>query len=459
MVKISRHHHLEENRQFSQFTLTNSRYGRILRIGEYFDPELDRDDDADSTTDPGTFLEHIAGPECEESRGYNGHTVSALTVQSARTAQCLLRKPTGDEEDAQGHVAPVWSPEPDDEPWEENSSWMLSGLNSLIVEPELGPSKDWSPVRHGVREVNDYDMWFEDVPHIGMVHHPWCMEVYQRATLKQKNKVDVDGLGEWWELHQVENVKRSNGKMLRYCRQQWWEHERGSEFLITDPLEDAGLVKLLQEAVETSQHFNPADSAFPPRAPNKSTAKSNQQQNTTLDPFSTLPAELLQQILAELPNTSIGAVREVSRAFTHIPISFFYPLVRRDYPWIWEADQETSAALPQYSRWTKAVIDKAARKLNKSGDLVSREEDKIVTGQHSTASDPDSLTNAAVGNGNDEDHITPISLPRFETNWFKLYASLKKHSGSLPGLRNRERIWRDCQQIMTMIDAMRARSA
>ncbi|EGP88400.1 uncharacterized protein MYCGRDRAFT_40891, partial [Zymoseptoria tritici IPO323] len=389
---------------------------------EFLPSEADRSGIVYSYLKAELFLEHVAGPGCRNTNAYNGHTVSASAVQCVRTAQCLLRKPIGGDIDFEGYITPAWTPEPDDEAWEGTSAWTLSGLNALIVEPMMGPSKDWAPIRHGVKQVNDAGFWQPGIDNIGMAFHPWCMEVYQRAVFHQKGKVDVDGVGEWWERDEVEKVERSVA--VWECDQQWWDHGRGSEFLITDPLKDAGLVKMLQDATETSEHFDPAGSAFPSRTLPETTA--DQQQKTILDPFSTLPAELLQNILTELPNASIAAVREASRAFTHIPISFFYPLVRRDYPWIWEADQETLAALPQYSQWTKAVIDKAARKLNESGDI---------------------------------DHITPISLPRFETNWFKLYASLRKHSGSLPGLRNRERIWRDCQQIITMIDEMRARSA
>ncbi|KJX92060.1 hypothetical protein TI39_contig5933g00001 [Zymoseptoria brevis] len=296
---------------------------------------VDRDQDVDEflPSEPrqiGTYPytraeidgEHISGIECGNDHGYNGNPVSASAAQCARSAQCILRKIYAkDHHDTADPEASTWRPASDDEPWEESSEWMLSGLNSLLVEREMGPTPGWSPSRHFVEKIFEDDIF-------------WGHGTSD-AALQQKQPKTIDDMGDRWEhteammeyekkLPRCKGYEKSNG--------QYWEHEKGQEFFIADPLKDSELVKLLQDAViEPSEAFDPADSAFPdwpshdpPASPSKSSLPT--------DPFLLLPAELLQQILSELPTPTIAAVREASRASAHIPISFFHTLLRQDYP-------------------------------------------------------------------------------------------------------------------------------
>ncbi|SMY29082.1 unnamed protein product [Zymoseptoria tritici ST99CH_1A5] len=221
------------------------------------------------------------------------------------------------------------------------------------------------------------------------------------------------------------------------------------------------------DVIEASEAFDPADSAFPNWSSPDPTASTNKS-GAPPDPFLLLPAELLQQILSELSTPTVAALREVSRAFAHIPISFFHTLLRQDYPWIWEADSTTPVA--HYSHWTQAVIDKAARKLaNDTLQLAGHANSIVVSPEETTPSqariaiidatnaiDTDSTRPAATLK-NDQAHVIPVFLPRIRTNWFKLYAALKKRGAEVSGLKNRERIWRDCEEIMRKIDEMRIR--
>ncbi|SMR63724.1 unnamed protein product [Zymoseptoria tritici ST99CH_3D1] len=425
---------------------------------------------------PEIHEEHISGIRCGNNYGYNGNLVSASAVQCARTAQCILRKiHAKDHHDTADPEASTWRPASDDEPWEESSEWMLSGLNSLLVEREMGPTPGWFPPRHGVEKIFEDDIFWDGGTNDGMPFHPWCLVVYQRAALQQKQPKTIDDMGDWWEhtegmmehekeLQRCMGLKESNGN--------YWEHQKGQEFFIADPLNDPELVKLLRDAVvEPSEDFNPADSAFP-AWPTSYARASTIKSGAPTDPFLTLPAELLQQILGGLPTSTIAALREVSRAFAHIPISFFHTLLRQDYPWIWEADPKTPVA--EYSHWTQAVTDKAALKLSNDtlqlagqadSSAVSQQENTTATDQSRTAiidatnATYNDTTPPSAAHRSDQAHIVPVLLPRFRTNWFKLYVALKKRGTEVPGLKNRERIWRDCEEIMRKIDEMRRRAS
>jgi hypothetical protein len=300
---------------------------------------------------------------------------------------------------------------------------------------------------------------------MGLPLHPWCLEVYIRASFDGRGKVDVDGLGEWWEqadeFGEVDRIPRAMG--LEECAGQYWSHVQGKEFVIMDPLQDAKLVGILRDAVELSDSFDPTTSAFATR---EDSAMDPKNDTSTNDPFLSLPPEILQHLLTYLPASSIGALRQSSRALTHIPISFFYHLLRKDFPWIWEADLETSKALPKYSKWTGVVIKEAAREpegeiIEPPGEVDSDAgEEDTDAAEDAAAAATATLTDDGVAGSNEsskDDYRQPPVLPRFQTNWFKLYAALKKNGKEIPGLRNRERIWRDCGEIMKKIDEMRVR--
>ncbi|SMR63727.1 unnamed protein product [Zymoseptoria tritici ST99CH_3D1] len=399
--------------------------------------------------------EHVAGPDCKKNAGYNGHHFSTTTVRRVRTAQCITRKPTDDDDDIANKEVrpPVWSPASDDEPWEEDSKWMLTGMTTKTQEREDGGTEGWAPIRHGVREFWADEFHFDHLDDFrtALPFHPWCLEVYLRAAFAKKGKVDVDGLGEWWEqsdsLGGTDEVERCMG--LDECNGQYWVHEKDSAFLIMDPLKDEDLMRILNEAMEVEHGFDASHSAFAER---KSPPPTTDEQH---DPFLTLPPELLQHILTLLPTPSIGAARTASRAFTHIPISFFHHLLRKDFPWIWEVDPDTSTALPKYSKWTQKVVDDAARELE--SDTFDPPDDEAGS-QEDGGGSQEAEVAAAVGpaESNEGYNIPPV-LPRFQTNWFKLYAALKKAGHSIPGLRNRERIWTDCGQILKKIDEMRVK--
>jgi len=106
---------------------------------------------------------------------------------------------------------------------------------------------------------------------------------------------------------------------------QYWKHERGSEYLVANPISVPGLAYLVGGCkLATDLLF---DSIY--------IKKSN-----PTDPFaSSLPFDLLDMIISLniLSSRDITNMRLVSRAFSQLPNSTFRQRVLTDMPWFFEA--------------------------------------------------------------------------------------------------------------------------
>ena len=85
------------------------------------------------------ILEHIPGPDCKCTSGYSGHRISLEEMKGCRAIQALIPK------------GPDWSPEPDDQEFELESNYFLTGIGD--GSPDESPLEDIRPVRHGIDEV------------------------------------------------------------------------------------------------------------------------------------------------------------------------------------------------------------------------------------------------------------------------------------------------------------------
>lgn len=85
-------------------------------------------------------VEHIAGPDCNCDRGYNGYRVSAEEMKGCCNYQCLVTKGSG------------WKSEGDDFEFEREGKFALSGIGDRF------PSRDMDypsvvPARHGWERI------------------------------------------------------------------------------------------------------------------------------------------------------------------------------------------------------------------------------------------------------------------------------------------------------------------
>jgi hypothetical protein len=124
-----------------------------VNLGESLETSLWEREKANQGIDPSgqerrlVGIEHIAGPSCLDERGYNGHAISAAEMKQSTTYQMLAYKP------------PNWRPEPDDQEWEKDTEYFLTGIGDRF------PSRDMAfpnvyPARHGWDEREaDTNSW------------------------------------------------------------------------------------------------------------------------------------------------------------------------------------------------------------------------------------------------------------------------------------------------------------
>ncbi|ORY02549.1 hypothetical protein BCR34DRAFT_437902, partial [Clohesyomyces aquaticus] len=366
------------------------------------------------------IVEHIAGPGCENKRGYPGHDISVEEMRGCQTLQCLVRKP-------KEHSEYRFDPLPDDEEFEKSGEFFLSGLGDHM------PSRDMSsplvtPARHGCKEPNaDNTIWQRGREHdYAMPFHPSCFEVFKRVSLLSIGKVDIGGLTGWWLLeatsYEFENFPRNPD--VDECAQQEWEHHKGTAYLVANSLYVPKLRDIFAHVVEVGPDFNPRDGAFNPLT--------TMDPDGSVDPFQLLPAEIRVEILDHLPSKDIASLRLSSRAFNQMPVRYFQKLILREMPWLWEAwPSVTNPNRTPYSIWASLTesnaLDEALpaeiQALKDAHDLeISRNED-----------------------------LTPFYLPPGKTNYFLLYTLITRHWKELRGLQNRKRIWTDCEEILRRI--------
>ncbi|PGH06212.1 hypothetical protein AJ79_06600 [Helicocarpus griseus UAMH5409] len=328
-------------------------------------------------------LEHIAGPGCMSGAGYSGHQISLEEMKGCRAIQCLVRK------------RPDWTPEPDDQDWELNGNYFVTGIgDGSPDESQL----EVDPPRHGTASVWANDVFwdhFEDEDSGGLPVHPTCFEIFKRLSRRRFGFVDVHSLYRWRILDGVKNRFNDGfpyGFAVTRCQQQWWDHMPGTEYLAANPINIPRLRQLLKnhsclvspwsKGVVFHFRYTPPGAsqveghATPPPAPTGA---------STSDPFQKLPSEIQQMILAHCTTRDITNLRLASRAYRQLPIVLFRRLTLEDMPWLWEVE-----------------------------DVDAR-----------------------------------------EVNWFDFYRQAKTCWMNMKGLQNRRRIWRAIEEVLNRLDKYR----
>ena len=387
------------------------------------------------------LYEHVAGPKCEHGGGYSGQVISLEEAGKCLTLQCLMRKND------------FWKPEPDDEEFERSSPWFLTGLSDHMPSRDMASPKVY-PARH--REDNPHAenaRWNLDATEYAMPFHPYCFEVYKRASQLYLHKPDIEALGHWWtkeadydKFHEFPRHPAVNRSSY-----QSWQHHRGDEFLVANPLFVPGLDEILRSAVRTDLDFDVRGSPFGDKV--QSPAGGN-------DSFAVLPEELRAMLLANLRSKDIANLRLASRSFKHLPMTLWHDLLQREMPWLWEAWSQ----IP-YSGWatltraeleckTKALDDEAVE-LGWYFQVLDEDmpEMREQNADLKAACEVDMAQRAALLR-------QPVMHPVLEwqrTDWHAVYLQITRQWKQMKGLHNRERIWTDCEEIVGRIEGYRER--
>jgi hypothetical protein len=417
--------------------------------------ESDNDDDNDENFgrryERSRNLEHLAGPGCSISGGYNGTNITAEEMFGSCTAQCLVRKDD------------FWLAEPDDELFELSSNYFLSGLGGHMNSRDSGGLEAY-PLRHGLaEEFNPDDDYWEPGFEVPMPFHPACLEIYKRVAHLRFGFFNVNGLCQWRFLKDSEppyqHISHSDPAVRRGL-DQLWNHHTGDEWLAANPLFIPALPRLLQSAVYgNAASFDKNDSAFPIH-------RAGTQFTGLRDCFYVLPQELLFLIIDKLRSPDIASLRLASRTFTHLPIVLWKKLLRQEMPWFWEVWDNSQPY--KWTRFSASDLETERKRIHELADefrllqstrrMVIQEEMPELWEQYCTehpwitedinAEESIALQQSSLRLASSK---VMFSLPQDRTNWYEVYRLITKHWDELKGLRNRRRIWSTCNTICDRI--------
>ncbi|PYH45900.1 uncharacterized protein BP01DRAFT_422949 [Aspergillus saccharolyticus JOP 1030-1] len=369
---------------------------------------------------PPDDLEHIPAPTCgSDPTAYPGSAISLAEMRGCRTAQFLIHK---------SQAAEPWRPDGLHEDWEVTGDWFLSGLCDGMRSRDCGFPDVW-PARGGVRTVRADNVTFQPVdPHeIAMPIHPWCLDIFIRQSKQHFQKVDLDKLFNWRnsEFSYEEFHAFPRAADVFEARERWWNHVPGKEYLAANPLYVPGLPGLLAEATQQKSGSRGLDDG-------------QQKTAVSCDPLGSLPLDLRLHLVGFLGAEDLAALRAASRAFTDLPNSVWYRLVREEMPWLWEAWGAVGMEEHTPSWWTTVTVREARfmYEARKHYAEVLRDESPDDQGL------VDYLAPRPVG--------VPelVKLEKATTDWHYVYTQIKSRWGRLKGLRNRQRIWLDVEEII-----------
>ncbi|KAJ5953084.1 Major facilitator superfamily domain general substrate transporter [Penicillium vulpinum] len=290
--------------------------------------------------------------------GYSADTISPEEARGCRTAQFLMHKPFPRDQ---------WRADELHEPWEIDGDWSLSGICDGTPSRDMNIPTVW-PARNGIEEVEADNVNFgRDVApdDIAMPFHPWCFDILCRQSKVQFQRINLSGLMTWRnaEFDWDSFVSFPRAKEVKSSQEQWWSHEDGTEYLVANPLYVPGLPEIFLTAGKDERLPPPYASFNEIKSSQPVTNHATQSHNCQADFLSSLPVEIRLMIIDYLGSIDIARLSIASRAFTELPNSVWYRLVRKEMPWLWEVWEEsecTHNSLP-WTNLTTADIKSIVR--------------------------------------------------------------------------------------------------
>jgi hypothetical protein len=241
-------------------------------------------------------------------------------------------------------------------------------------------------------------------------------------------------------------------KDVNQSSEQWWIHGPEMEYLAANPLFVPGLGQILASAIHQEASFTAKSGAF--FDTNNVSARER-----SYDIFFKLPKELRFDILNYLSSRAIANLRLATRAYHQLPISLWRRLLKEELPWLWEVWSSnppyiwatiTPAQLQQEASAAQQIQEGSAHVPHilheELPERPAEREEWTKTKCDSLTKRPDLLAEAQK---NAQREL--VSLPLMQTNWYEVYMGITRNWGQLKGLHNRERIWRDVEEIIRRV--------
>ncbi|KAF4997562.1 hypothetical protein FGRMN_3767 [Fusarium graminum] len=278
---------------------------------------------------PYVPTEHIAAPSCRSLLGINGHVLSVQQMKNCRNVRFLIPKPQG------------WHAEADDEIFEEDSKFYISGESNgstLYVHKNFQSWRSFYPPRHELHELRtnwefvDYGCYDSDMLN-PLPLHSYCLDMYAKASYQRLGRVDLDGLWYWRdEFGSVMSNPSAYGidyelnrkpdevtKAREYFHVQW-KNFAGDEWLAANPVEVPFVEQVMARCTMTINEAR------------------RQASDTGI---LTLPNELMNQIMSFIDLNDLNALALTCHRMHQQSQSIFKAHVMKDMPWLWEVRDGT----------------------------------------------------------------------------------------------------------------------
>ena len=277
-----------------------------------------------------------------------------------------------------------------------------------------------------------------------MPFHPTCFEIFSRVSRLRTASNDVIGLMGWRRLESdyTTNDSFPHHQAVKSSSEQWWDHRRGDEWLAANPVVVPGLAALLRQSVNGNNNSCEGNAYETP---------------SSEDPFRKLPRKIGDAILVLLNPVDVAALRLAGCA-RFLTIGSWYRHLKEEMPWLWEVWDTVS---PSFWATTTVSALSAEKKRKEEADRQIMAARSIIENEAPEALEKWDMENAKRVDGSyaacgDERLKETIVLPKDETNWCRIYYDVKMNWEALKGLQNRERIWKDIEEIFRRIDKYRS---
>lgn len=232
-------------------------------------------------------------------------------------------------------------------------------------------------------------------------------------------------------------------KDVKRSQQQWWSHEPGTEYLVANPLYVPGLPEILLAAVKDEGLCASYDPSYEIESSQSPTNRPTPSHNSQADFLFVLPAEIRLMVIDYLSSSDITSLSIASKAFTELPNTVWYRLVRREMPWLWEAWDE-SECIHKPLLWTN-VTTADIKSVIRARDIYARALCEDFHTEHAAERVAEYRFPLSV--------IMPeqVKLPRVNTDWCHVLVQIQLNWDKLKGLRNRQRIWIDVEEVVRRI--------
>ncbi|KAJ3529017.1 hypothetical protein NM208_g9949 [Fusarium decemcellulare] len=419
------------------------------------------------------FTEHIASPACRSLRGINGHVLSLAQMKNCRNVRFLVPKPSH------------WRTDVSEQLLEESSLFYLSGESNgsnSCVGRYYQAWRSFYPPRHGLHElITSWDLIGEGCDNQEydqlrpLAVHSYCLDIYAKLSYHRLGRVDLDGIWYWREIEtRPDSYGMGEARVplrrpeVERARKRWdypWDHLAGDEWLVANPVEIPGIYKVLESCMNRA---------------NKGQA---QLQNARL---LALPTEILHHIMSFLNLPDIDTIAKTCRRLYEDAQPVFKAYVFSNMYWLWEiregSEYPTSPDRP--ATWDPLCPPGLLPPSLPVGLESKEAEDRLWAEIIAEYPEMEGAGNAVKAlNCLRRDEIFGPYRARQESSlhewhtfragveaWIRLTQGRAVHSHSieganwrriwwlfnpattpLPGVRNRARIWHDCEHIMDCV--------